>query len=308
MCGRIIALKHLHNLVMRPGIIMKKLFIGLSLIFTFSFIFLLVPQSVIASENPNFWIEYIDVGQGDSALIQCDGHYMMIDGGPSNASSTIYSILRNKGIRNIDVMIATHPDADHIGGLSGALNYSKVGKCYSPVKNHDTKTFKSLVKYLGKQGISLTVPKTGERFRLGRAIVQILGPNDFSAGTNNESIVTKVTYEDNSFLFMGDAEDEEERILLASNFDISADVIKIGHHGSSNSTDLSFIKKVNPVFAIISVGENPYGHPTDETLNKLTSSSIKVFRTDLLGDIVCSSDGINISFSTEKVYKAGGGK
>lgn len=267
---------------------------------------MLMPMSNVqaAQEGSSFWIEFINVGQGDSALIQCDGHYMMIDGGPSDASSTVYSILKSKGINNIDYMIATHPDADHIGGLSGALNYAKVGKCYSPVTSHDTKTFNSLLKYLGKQNITLSIPKAGEAFELGGALVELIGPIYPSSDTNNNSIVVKVTYGKKSFIFMGDAEEEEESSILSARKDLSCDVIKIGHHGSSSSTSNALLQKVNPTYAVISVGKNSYGHPTAKTLNKLIKSDITIYRTDLHGDIICISDGRNILFTTEKNAKA----
>ena len=123
--------------------------------------FLVGIKDARAAEKSSFWVEFIDVGQGDCALVQCDGHYMMIDGGPSKASSTVYTILKNKGIKAIDLMIATHPDEDHIGGLSGALNYSSVDTVLSPVISHDTKTFNSLSKYVAKQGKTFMVPKLG---------------------------------------------------------------------------------------------------------------------------------------------------
>lgn len=252
-----------------------------------------------------FWIKYIDVGQGDSAIIQCDGHYMMIDGGPSSASSAVYTILKNGNIKNIDYMIATHPDADHIGGLSGALNYSKVGVCYSPVLTHDTKTFGSLVKYLNKQGISLTVPAKSTSFSLGKAKVELLGPVSDYADSNNSSIVAKVTYGSNKFLFTGDAEIEEESALISAKKDLSCDVLKVGHHGSKGSTGEAFLKKAKPKYAVISVGsDNSYGHPTAETLSRLSNAKVEIFRTDLQGDIVCSSDGNSISFATEKKASA----
>ena len=264
----------------------------------------LFPGNVYAESGSSFWIDYIDVGQGDSALIQCDGHYMLIDGGPSDASSVVYTVLKNADIHNMDYMIATHPDADHIGGLSGALNYATVGKCYSPVTSHDTKTFNNLLKYLSKQNITLTVPRAGEAFKLGSALVQIVGPIYSSSDTNNNSIVVKITYGSKSFLFMGDAENEEESTILYARNDLTCDVLKVGHHGSSSSTSSALLKKVNPDYAVISVGKNnSYGHPTKETLNKLTQADITIYRTDLNGDIICTSDGRNISFITEKNVK-----
>lgn len=250
--------------------------------------------------DSSFWIEYIDVGQGDAALVQCDGHYMLIDGGPADASSTIYTILKNKKIQSLDYIIATHPDADHIGGLSGALNYASTDYCFCPVASHDTKTFNSLIKYLAKRGTSITIPNAGAEIKLGSATVKLLGPVCKSDDINNNSIVTKIEYGSTSFIFMGDAETEEEQSLISSNADLKCDVIKIGHHGSRSSTSQSLIKKTKAKNAIISVGSNSYGHPTKAVLNRLYNSGIAIYRTDKQGDITCISDGKNISFITEK--------
>ena len=248
-----------------------------------------------------FWIKFIDVKQGDAALIQCDGHYMLIDGGPSSASSVIYAILKRDKIKVLDYMIATHPDADHIGGLSGALNYAKANVCYSPVTTHDTKTFDSLLKYLDKRGGTLLVPEAGTSFELGSAKVEMLGPVKEGDSTNNMSIVTKITYGKTSFLFMGDAEISEEKSLMSAKSDLSCDLLKVSHHGSKGATSTKFLKKAKPQFAVISVGaDNPYGHPTAETLKRLKKAKVSVFRTDLQGDIVCYSDGVNLSFTTKK--------
>lgn len=265
-----------------------------------------MPTSTIAASNgDSFWIEFIDVGQGDAALIQCDGHYMLIDGGPSDASSLIYTILKNNSIMTIDCIISTHPDADHVGGLSGALNYATVKKCYSPVISHDTKTFKSFLKYLNKQNVSITIPKAGDGFKLGSADVDIVGPIYNNSSTNSDSIVVKIKYGKNSFLFMGDAETDEEASILAARKDLACDVIKIGHHGSKTSTSNELIKRVNPKYGVISVGKkNSYGHPTAETLSKLIRQDVEIFRTDMQGDILCVSDGKKISFSTEKKVSA----
>ena len=255
----------------------------------------------VGYSESSFWIEYIDVGQGDAALIQCDGHYLMIDGGPIGASSVVYTVLKDKGIKNIDYMIATHPDEDHIGGLSGALNYASVGICYSPVTSHDTKAFNSLVKYLNKQGVTLTVPSEGTEFALGKATVELMGSMSAYADSNDLSIVSKITYGSNSFLFTGDAGIEEENTLINSKKDLSCDVLKVGHHGSKESTGDAFLKKAKPKYAVISVGtDNSYGHPTAEVLSRLSNANVELFRTDLQGDILCNSDGRNITFTTEK--------
>lgn len=138
--------------------------------------------SAATLENKSYFeIDFLDVGQGDAALVNCDGKYMLVDGGAPKSSSLIYTVLKNKKISYLDYIVATHPDADHIGGLSGALNYAKVGVAYSPVREHDTKTFGSFVKYLKKQGKSLTIPEAGDTFELGSAEITVwfapLGPD-----------------------------------------------------------------------------------------------------------------------------------
>lgn len=253
------------------------------------------------TDNSTFEIKFIDVGQGDAALIKCDGHYMLIDGGPSNASSTIYSILKKEKIDKLDYMIATHPDADHIGGLSGALNYAKVEKCFCSVTQHDTKTFNSLLKYLAKQKVSITVPQSGDTFNLGGANITILGPGSKADDTNNSSIVVKVEYGNNYFLFMGDAEAEEEAQIINKWKNLKCDVIKIGHHGSASSTSDKLLKSVKPQYAIISVGiDNAYGHPDQSALDRLNKAAVEIYRTDQHGDITIVSDGKSIEITTEK--------
>ena len=249
----------------------------------------------------SFQIDFIDVGQGDAALVQCDGHYMLVDGGDSKESSKIYAILKARSINYLDVMVATHPDADHIGGLSGALNYATIGTAYSPVTSHDTKTFQSFVKYLNLQGKSITVPKCGDRFVLGSATVTVVGPIRESSDTNNNSIVLRIEYGQTSFLLTGDAETDEEDSILNSNQNIQSTVLKVAHHGSAYSTGYRFLREVSPQYAVISVGaDNTYGHPTENVLSRLRDAGVKTYRTDLQGDISCISDGKTVSFSTKK--------
>lgn len=246
-------------------------------------------------------VTFLDVGQGDAAVLQCGGQSMMIDGGKAKASSYIYSWLKKNQISYLDVMVATHTDADHIGGLPGALNYAKVGAAYCPVTSGTTKTFQSFVKYLKKQGKSITVPKAGDEFSLGGAQVRILGPIDPQAEGNNSSIVLKVTFGDTSFLFTGDAEREEEQELLESGYDLESTVLKVGHHGSDTSTSYLFLRTVNPQYAVISVGaDNTYGHPTENVLSRLRDADVKTCRTDLQGTITAVSDGKKVTFQTER--------
>ena len=254
-----------------------------------------------AAARTSFEIDFIDVGQGDATLVQCDGHYMLVDGGDSKKSSLIYTYLKKRGITFLDYIVATHPDADHIGGLSGALNYAKARTAYSPVTSHDTKTFNNFLKYLRQQNLSITVPSAGSVFKLGTASVTVLGPIKVSEDTNNSSIVLRIVYGKTSFLLTGDAEMEEENAILDSGQNVKSTVLKVGHHGSRSSTNYRFLREVSPAYAVISVGaENSYGHPAEDTLSRMRDAGTTVFRTDMQGDIVCVSDGKKVTFHVSK--------
>ena len=209
-------------------------------------------QARTSAADSGFQIDFIDVGQGDAILIRCDGHNMLVDGGKADASALIYSYLKSNSIKNLDYMVATHPDADHIGGLAGALNYATVDTAYCPVTSYDTKTFASLTKYLAKQNKSLTVPSAGDTFELGSAEVTVVGPISVDADdTNNSSIVLRVVYGKTSFLLTGDAEHDEELEIINSGAEIDSTVLKVGHHGSSSSTSYYFLREVAPEYAVI---------------------------------------------------------
>ena len=249
-----------------------------------------------------FVVYFLDVGQAAAAFVICDGQTMLIDGGGSSSSNLIYSFLDRQGIDHLDYIINTHPHEDHVGGLSGALNRaSSVGAVLGSATEYDTRAFESFTRYLDEHGAEIEIPKAGDSFMLGSATVEILAPLKDYNDINNNSIVLKITYGETSFLFKGDAERESELDMVESGIDLSADVLKVSHHGSDTSTTYPFLRAVMPEIAVISSGkDNQYGHPHDNTLSRLRDADVKVYRTDLQGDIIIKSDGVNLTAETQR--------
>lgn len=257
-------------------------------------------QGSAAPSASGLTVHFIDVGQADAALALCDGKAMLIDGGNADDSNLIYAYLQRLSISHLDYMVATHAHEDHVGGLSGALNYATVGQVFCPVTAYSSKAFQNFVKNVEKQGKALTVPSVGQCFSLGSATCRILAVNT-DTDTNNTSIVLKITYGSTTFLFTGDGEREVEQAMLDRGEDLSATVLKVGHHGSSTSTGYAFLWQVMPEYAVISCGKNnSYGHPHDEVLSRLRDGDVTLFRTDLQGDIVCFSNGSTVSFTVSR--------
>ncbi|MCI8303184.1 MAG: MBL fold metallo-hydrolase [Lawsonibacter sp.] len=255
----------------------------------------------VSGEGSSFAVHFIDVGQADAALVECDGHFMLIDGGNAEDSDLVYAYLERHGAKHLDYMVASHAHEDHIGGLSGALNYASVDVALCPVTEYSSKVFRDMVKYLGEQGKTLTVPEPGDKFSLGSAQVEILGPVMEYDDTNDTSIVLRIDYGRTSFLFTGDMETGAERDLIDSGADLKADVLKSGHHGSDTSSSYVFLREVNPKYTVISVGEgNSYGHPSDEVLSRYRDLGAEVYRTDMQGHVIAESNGDTITFRTEK--------
>ena len=246
-------------------------------------------------------VHYIDVGQADSALLLCGGESMLIDGGNVADSDLVVAYLADQGVEELDYVVCTHAHEDHVGGLAGALSQYPAGEVLSPVTEYDSQAFGNFLKYTQEQGLSLTVPEPGDTWTVGTAAVTVLGPVRDYDDTNNTSIVLRVDFGETSFLFTGDMERSAEEDLLESGAWLEADVLKVGHHGSDTSTSYPFLREVDPDYAVISVGENnDYGHPSEDTLSRLRDDDVTVYRTDLQGDVVCTSDGTSLTFTVER--------
>ncbi len=253
-------------------------------------------------------VHYIDVGQGDATLITCGEDAMLIDAGDNSKGTALQSYLLSQDITELDYVIGTHPDADHIGGLDVVITKFDCGTILLTGEEKDTKTYDDVVSAMEYRGYKKTLPSPGDTFPLGDASFTILAPLFENEDSNDNSIALLLTYGDTRFYFEGDAGEEEEEQILSSKADVGADVYKIGHHGSKTSTTDEMLDAVNPACAVISAGEgNRYGHPHAEVLNKLRSAGIKTFRTDEQGTVVAVSDGKNIVFnmSPSDTWQAG---
>lgn len=263
-----------------------------------------IPINNIGDNNPKavgLKVHFIDVGQADSILIQQGDSNMLVDAGNNNDSQLVLDYLKENGVKKLDYAVGTHPHEDHIGGLDKVIEEFQIGKVYMPKVTTNTKTFKDVLNAVKEKGLKITSPTPGSEFKLGDAKCIVFGPNGKEyEDLNDYSIVIKVIYKGTSFLFTGDAEGISEKEMLSKGFDVSVDVLKLGHHGSSSSTTKAFLDKVNPKYAIVSAGKgNDYGHPHKSTMDKLKSRDIAVYRTDECGTIVCTSDGKNLKFNVK---------
>lgn len=246
-------------------------------------------------------LHVINVGQADSILVQQGNEFMLVDAGNNADSNTVKAYLDSVGVKELKYAVGTHAHEDHIGGLDYIINSFKVGQIYMPKQISTTRTFEDVVSAAQNRGLQFTAPKVGATFMLGEAKCTIVGPkSDSYEDINNSSIVLKIEYKDTSFLLTGDAEDVSEREMINSGISLKADVLKIGHHGSSSSTTSEFLIKVNPKYALLSVGkDNTYNHPNEDIMNRLKKANIPVYRTDESGTIIVTSNGKEISFNTQ---------
>ncbi len=271
-------------------------------------------SSTTATQTPELIINYLNVGQGDSEFIELpNGQTALIDAANSGDGTNIVQYIKDKGYNKIDYLIATHPHADHIGGMTDIIYGIEIGTIYMPKATNNTQIFEELLNAIKVKGLSVNTAKAGVYLIDSADLrVNMIAPiSDKYDDLNNYSAVMKIVYKSNSFLFTGDALALSEEEILSAGIDVKSDVLKVGHHGSDRSSAESFLKKVRPRYAVISAGaNNSYGHPAQITLDKLNALDSIIYRTDQEGTIIITSDGTNLTvtmneFATEGWLNAG---
>ena len=253
-------------------------------------------QQVEFVAQEDLLIDFIDVGQADSILIRNQDKVMLIDAGTNEAGKTVVNYLENLGITKIDYLIGTHPHEDHIGGLDDVINNFDIGQIYMPKIETTTKTFEDVLEAIENKKLTVTAHNKGDKIELGQAVGEFMTePILDEDNLNVSSLVLRLEFGNTSYLFMGDAEEENEETIRWP----KTDVLKVGHHGSSTSSSESFLGQVQPKYAVIMAGkDNSYGLPTQETIDKLNNRGSEIYRTDEDGTIQMTSDGNAIEIKT----------
>ena len=253
-------------------------------------------------------VHFLDVGQGLSILVQSGGENLIYDGGDRGASSFVVSYLKKQGIETIDYLISSHYDEDHLAGLIGCLNAFDVETVIGSNYKHDSQLYQSFINTVSAERLEIQHPAVGTEYEFGTGKFTVLSPAEIVDDSNANSVAIKLENGQNSFIFTGDAEHNSEAAMCATGIDLSCNVLVSGHHGSATATSWEFLEATVPEYAVISCGaDNQYGHPDRDTMDKLSSMEIDVFRTDKQGTIIAVSNGTDISWNTEPCddYSAG---
>ena len=279
---------------------MKKIRI-ITLVLLFALFFTGIKDVQAAS---NVQVHFLNIGQGDATLIQTPNENILIDGGGKGKGPEIIKYLKKYNVKSLTAVVSTHPDADHIGGLAYVINNMKVSKVYAPNISHTTQAYKDFLLAVKNKKMKITIAKQGlEIPTVAKDItLKFIAPvtTYVKSDLNNWSAVLHLKHNQKSFLFMGDAETKAETDMLAKNLIPKVDVLKVGHHGSKDSTSKKLLDKAKPIYSVISVGKNSYGHPTSEALNRLKAVKSTVYRTDKSSNIIFTSNGSKITVKTVK--------
>ena len=251
--------------------------------------------------NPNadaMQVHFLDVGQGLSILVQLGDEVLIYDGGDRGTSSFVVSYLQDLGIKEIDYMISSHYDADHLAGLIGCLNVFDVKNVIGSNYKHTSKLYSSFMDAVEDEGLKMQYPKVGTTYAFGDAVITILAPKKIGEDSNANSVAVKLTYGESDFIFTGDADYGSERDMVASGINLDCEVLSLAHHGSSTGNSSLFLEKTLPEAVVISCGKgNDYGHPHVEVVELLEAMEIDVFRSDVQGTVIATTDGKTITWS-----------
>lgn len=262
------------------------------------------------AKDGSMTVHFLDVGQGLAILAESEGETLLYDGGPRSASSFVVSYLQEQQVSKIDYLISSHYDEDHVSGLIGCLNAFSVKNVIGADYVHDSSLYDSFINGVEAKGLTVQHPAVGTQYEFGSGEFTVLSPQQIGKDSNANSVAIKLTNGENSFIFTGDADYNSEADMVSSGIDLGCDVLSVGHHGSATATSWDFLQATVPEYAVISCGAgNMYGHPHEDTMEKLADMGILVYRTDKQGTIVVSSDGNSLSWNMEPCndYTSGDG-
>lgn len=271
----------------------------LSLLLAFS---LLLPGSIVPVEaaGGDMAVHFIDVGQGLAILVQSGGENLLYDGGNRSHADEVVQYLKKQEVETIDYMISSHYDEDHLGGLVKCLDNFEVDHVLGSDYVHTSDLFNTFMNTATANAITVEYPAVGDTYEFGTGSFTVMAPSGISKNSNDNSVVIRLVNGDNSFMFMGDAEETSEQDMISTGMNLDCDVLCLGHHGSASSTSWDLLEASTPSWAVVSCGKgNSYGHPTAETMGKLSDMDIPVFRTDDQGTVIAVSDESTISWNQE---------
>ena len=264
---------------------------------------LVLPGSAVTAKadgQGNMAVHFIDVGQGLAILVQSGGENLLYDGGNRSHADEVVQYLKNQQVETINYMISSHYDEDHLGGLVKCLDNFEVGHVLGSDYVHTSDLFNTFMNTATAHAIIVEYPSVGDTYEFGTGSFTVMAPDGISQNSNDNSVVIRLVNGNNSFMFMGDAEETSEQDMISTGMNLDCDVLSLGHHGSASSTSWDLLEATSPSWAVISCGlNNSYGHPAEETMGKLSDMDIPVFRTDDQGTVIALSDGNTISWNQE---------